>query len=496
MRTLSKSKILAFRQCPRRLWLEIHRPELREDSAATQAAFFTGHHVGDLARALYDPEGSGVLIDPQTEGFEAAFARSLSLMQGDKPVFEAGFRANGALAFADLMLPSGTKSWCMVEVKSSTSVKDYHRDDVAVQAYVARASGVPLTAVSVACIDSGWTYPGDGDYRGLLKEEDLTEEAFSRTEEVESWIAEAQHIVALPEMPAMSTGEQCGNPYACGFHDWCRQGEPQATHPVTWLPGHWSNALADHVEQNGIIELQDVPDELLNERQLRVKTVTLSNTPHFDHDAASQALADHALPAYFMDFETIQFAVPIWKGTRPYRQIPFQFSMHRLDEHGQLDHQAFLDLSGNDPSRAFAEALIKAGGQQGPVYVYFAGFERSRINDLCERFPDLAEPLQAIVARIVDLLPIARNHYYHPSQQGSWSIKAVLPAMCPDLDYQALDGVQDGGMAMEAYTEAIAPETSAERKVEIERQLLAYCALDTYAMVRLWARFTGNALEQ
>ena len=146
MRTLSKSKLLAYRQCPKRLWLEVHRPKLREDSAATQASFAVGHKVGDIARRLYDPKGKGVLIDPQADGFDAAFARTLELLQVAQPIFEAGFRAEGALALADVMLPirkGGKLAWRMVEVKSSTSVKDYHRDDAAVQSFVARSSGVP-----------------------------------------------------------------------------------------------------------------------------------------------------------------------------------------------------------------------------------------------------------------------------------------------------------------------------------------------------------------
>jgi hypothetical protein len=187
--------------------------------------------------------------------------------------------------------------------------------------------------------------------------------------------------------------------------------------------------------------------------------------------------------------------VPIWKGTRPYQQIPFQFSVHRLSRTGKLEHQAFLDLAGADPSKSFAEALIVACGERGPIFVYNAAFETTRIRELSERFPRIAADLVALNERVVDLLPVARDHYYHPSQQGSWSIKAVLPALCPDLNYDSLDGVQNGGMAMGAFVEALMPETSATRRAEIESQLLAYCALDTYAMVRLWSAFTDTALN-
>ena len=498
MRTLPKSKLLAFRQCPKRLWLEIHHPEWRTDSAATQASFDVGHQVGDIARQLYDPTGKGALIDPQTEGFDAAFARSQRLLQSAQPIFEASFRAEGALAFADVMLPvkkGGKRAWRMVEVKSSTSVKDYHRDDVAVQAFIARSAGVPLTAIALAHIDSTWVYPGNGDYQGLLVEHDLTEEAFGRDEAVRDWISAAQGIVVKRKAPAITTGKQCNDPYECGFLTHCQSQEPQAAQPIHWLPGRLSSALIDHIETHDLRELGDVPDGLLNERQQRVKAATLAGQPYFDQSGSAQALAEYKLPAYFMDFETIQFAVPIWKGTRPYQQIPFQFSVHRLARTGKLEHEAFLDLSGYDPAKAFAEALIVACGDRGPIFVYNAGFETARIRDLAERFPRLAKALLALNERVVDLLPVARDHYYHPSQQGSWSIKAVLPALCPDLSYGDLDGVQDGGLAMDAYLEALAPQTRVERKAEIERQLLAYCALDTFAMVRMWSAFTGKALK-
>lgn len=495
MRNLSKSKLIAYRQCPKRLWLEVHRPDLREDSAATQASFEVGNTVGDIARQLYDSAGTGVLLDAQSEGFDTVFRRSAELLASDQPIFEAGFAANGALAFADVMLPGkqqGKRVWRMVEVKSSTEVKDYHRDDVAIQSFIVRNAGVPLTSISLAHIDSDWVYPGGGDYRGLLKECDLTPEAFGRDEEVKEWIAAAHKTAARKTEPGISTGGQCGSPFACGFFDYCQSQEPQAEYPVHWLPSIRANALKEHIAENPALDLRDTPDDLLNDLQQRVKAHTLSGEIYFDQDGAATALKAHKLPAYFLDFETIQFAVPIWKGTRPYQMIPFQFSLHTLDKSGKLGAQAFLDLSGNDPSRAFAESLIEACGKKGPIFVYNAGFEGARIKELAERFKKLAPALLAIKERLVDLHPIAKANYYHPSQYGSWSIKAVLPAVAPDLSYEALEGVQHGGDAMNSYLEAICPDTVPERKTEINQQLLAYCSLDTFAMVRLWQFLAGR----
>ena len=495
MRTLSKSKLLAFRQCPKRLWLEIHEPALRQDSEATQASFDVGHQVGDIARRLYDPEGKGALIDPQIEGFDAAFARSTALLNSSQPIFEAGFSAGGALAFADVMLPvrrGGKKVWRMIEVKSSTSVKDYHRDDTAVQAFVARNAGVALASVALAHIDSSWVYPGGDDYQGLLVESDLTDEVFGRENEVKEWIAGAQAVDRMGTEPAMRTGRHCADPYECGFLGHCQSQEPQAEYPVRWLPRVQSKALKALLEDDAVTDLRHVPDDLLNERQSRVKTHTLSGVAYFDATNAAADLAAHQPPAYFLDFETIQFSVPIWKGTRPFQQIPFQFSLHLLSSTGKLEHQSFIDLTGDDPSKAFAESLIAACGEHGPVFVYNAAFETARIKELGDRFPPLKRSLLAINERVVDLLRVAQQRYYHPSQQGSWSIKKVLPAVAPDLSYAALDGVQDGGMAMNAFLEAIASATTKPRKAQIEQQLIDYCGLDTYAMVRLWKFFAGR----
>lgn len=491
---LSKSKLLAFRQCHRRLWLEIHRPELREDSAGTKARFAVGNTVGDVARRLYDSKQIGVLLNAQTEGFDTVFERSKQLLGTPTPIFEAGFRSDNTVAFADVMLPTkqtGSLTWRMVEVKSSTSVKDYHREDAAIQAYIAKSAGVPLDSISIACVDSSWEYPGDEQYRGLLKETDVSDEAFGRSTEVRQWISDAHTIAERKREPAISTGSHCSTPFECGFTSYCRSKEPQPEHSLDLLPGAKSKALRAHIEEHGVTELKDVPDALLNARQQRVKAHTLSAKVFFDAKAAAAELAASKLPAYFLDFESIQFAVPIWKGTRPYQQIPFQFSLHRLSRSNALEHTSFLDLSGGKPSKPFAEALVQACGERGPIFVYNASFEKGRVAELANQFAKLRKPLLAINERMVDLLPVAQRHYYHPSQMGSWSLKAVMPAVAPGLSYEALEGVQDGALAMEAYLEAIHPETPPNRKTTLEQQLLKYCELDTLALVELWQLFSG-----
>ena len=494
MHNLSKSKIIAYRQCPKRLWLEIHQPELRDDSAS-EMVFQIGHQVGEIAQRIYDPENTGIVIDIQALGHKEALAQSAVLLaEGKSKVFEAGITIQGALAYADVMLPDhsdGTLRWKMIEVKSSTSMKDYYRDDIAVQAYIASAAGVSLSSISLAHIDNSFVYPGDGDYQGLLTENDLTAETLSRSEEVKEWIAGAQAVAALAEEPDVATGPHCNTPFACGFCDYCNRDKVWPEYPLSSLPNlHYRRR--EQIEAAGHEDLRDVPDEFLGAIQNRVKQCSITGETYFDAEGAAADLAPHGFPAYFLDFETAMLPVPIWKGTRPYQQIPFQFSLHILAENGDLQHHGFLDLSGVDPSYACAKALLELCGKNGPIFAYNAGFEKRVMADLAARFPDFAAGLEAIIARIVDLLPIARNRYYHPSQHGSWSLKALLPAAVPDLSYDQLDGVKDGMMAVSAYQESINPQTSPERKQEIDSQLVEYCKLDTLAMVRLWEVFSGR----
>lgn len=495
MRTLSKSKILAYRQCPKRLWLEIHRPELKDDSGA-EAVYRIGNEVGEVARKIYDTEGTGVFIDIEAIGFEAAFLQSAELLrEGRGPIFEAGLRMPGAIAFADVMLPdhSGrTLRWHMIEVKSAAGVKDYYREDIAVQAYVAESAGVVLSSVSLAHVDTSFVYKGDGNYRGLLKEVDFTQSAGSHRAEAEEWLAGAQAVAELTGEPGIATGDHCSIPHPCAFFGYCGRDMAAVDYPLTSLP-NFSGGRKDAVEALGIHDLRDVPDAYLNSIQKRVRDVTRSGETYLDAEGAAADLAGLGFPVRFLDFESVTLAVPIWKGTRPYQQIPFQFSLHRLDETGTLTHNAFLDLSGNDPSEPLARALIDHCGAHGPVFAYNAVYEKTVMRALGARFPEDEPALLGIVARVVDLLPIAKSRFYHPAQHGRWGLKAILPAACPDLSYDHLSGVADGGMALEAFKEAIAPETTPERKAEIERELLAYCHLDTLGLVRLWEVFGGGS---
>jgi len=245
----------------------------------------------------------------------------------------------------------------------------------------------------------------------------------------------------------------------------------------------------------GYRDLRDVPPELLNnDMQRRIQACSQNNAVYVSDEVAEQ-LRLLPYPRYYLDFESVQFAIPIWAGTRPFEQLPFQWSCHiEYGAGGRLEQKEFLAESNEPPMRQFAESLIAGIGIDGPVLVY-SNFERTTLRQLQLRFPDLEPDLENIIDRLVDLLPVAEQHYYHPAMKGSWSIKAVLPTIAPELDYKELS-VQDGIMAQVAYLEMINTSTKIARRSEIRTALLEYCGQDTLAMVKLCKFLCGCSNHQ
>lgn len=495
MRQLSKSRIISFRHCPKRMWLEVHRRELADDSGS-EMVFAIGNQVGQIAQEIYDPEGKGLIIDINEMGWDEAFNQTEEWLKEAKgPIFEAALRIPGALALADVMLPEtaadGSVSWRMIEVKSTASAKAYQRDDIAIQSYIAKTSGIRLSGSAVAHIDTSFVYPGGGDYQGLLKEVDLTEECASRHDEAGQWVVDAQKVAQLKDEPNVATGPHCSDPFDCSFCHYCQDDTLEAPEYPLSSFSKLRKSKRLELEEAGYTDVREVPDEHLTEVNQWIKDQTVKGETYFDQEGAKADLAGYNGEPRFLDFETIGFAVPIWAGTSPYAQLPFQYSMHHVGADGEMLHYEFLDTDGEDPSEAMADALIRDCSDSGPIFAYNASFEMTVIRKLAQRFPGHAKSLDAINKRVVDLLPIARERFYAPSQHGSWSLKALLPAICPDLNYSELEGVQDGGLAQQAYLEAIEQGISSERRDEIRRQLLEYCKLDTYALVRIWEFFNG-----
>ncbi|MDE2271708.1 MAG: DUF2779 domain-containing protein [Xanthomonadaceae bacterium] len=477
---------MAGLQCHRRLWLETFRHEVAKVDANAEARLATGHEIGDLARELLGP---GILIGHVNE-LDAALARTGHLIAArpDATLFEAAFRQEGVLVRTDVLRPVDG-GYDLIEVKASTQVKDYQLDDCAVQAWVITRAGVPLRRVCIAHVNNSFVYQGEGDYRGLLLTEDQTDAVRSRMHNVPDRIDSLKEVLQNPE-PGIHTGEQCHKPFDCPFFDYCRAQEPAGPeYPVTILPR--ARKLAAQLQAEGYDDLLRVPpSRLTNAVHRRIQKATISQQPFLDGRVRA-ALRGLQYPRFYLDFETVDFAVPRWAGTRPYQQITFQWSCH-VETHGEpLMHHSFLDLSGAAPMRPFAESLLEELGGAGPILVYNASFERTRIQELAAMFPDISAPLAALVPRIVDLLPITREHYYHPAMKGSWSIKKVLPSIAPELDYSNLDGVAASDDAPRAYLEATSPETSAARKAEINAALVRYCERDTLAMVRIVMLLNG-----
>ena len=482
---LSKSKLLAFLQCPRRLYLDVKKLAPVTFSAGAQATMAAGTAIGELAQTFH---AEGILIESQGNLSEAIRQTAQHLTKKPrKPLFEATFQHNGALVRADLLLPA-KKAWQLVEVKSSTEVKDHYLSDAAIQRYVLEKAGVPIDRVAIQFIDKTFVYPGkgcyhqvkrNGDINSLFVQEDVSAEIAPLVKkDVPGWIKAARKTLE-GKLPPMT--DNCNTPNPCPFIAHCHADGPE--YPVDCLPR--IGILAASLRDNGYEDIRDIPAGVLsNPVQERIRQLTISGKAELRPEAATK-LSGLGWPRYYLDFETMNFAVPIWKGTRPYQHVPFQWSCHVTRKDGSIVHREFLDISGNDPSRAFAEKLLAAVGKRGPILVYNKGFEGKIVKQLAGSFKDLAEPLNAVAERFVDLLPITRENYYHPAMKGSWSIKAVLPTIAAELDYAGLGEVQDGGGAQLAFAEAISPGTTNSRRKELQRDLLAYCKRDTEAMVRL-----------
>ncbi|NNE05192.1 MAG: DUF2779 domain-containing protein [Xanthomonadales bacterium] len=477
---LSKSRIMSALQCPKKAWLEVHRNELAEHSSQTLAAFQAGDQVGAIAVELYrEARGKGQYIEYEI-GLAAAERTSRELMNGlfREPVFEATLSHDGVLVREDVLLPDGD-SWRIVEVKASTSLKDQYAQDCAIQAWVHRGAGYGYSRISLAHVDNQFVYQGDGRYAGLLVEQDLTGTVDELLSSVPAWVDKARNAVSGDE-PVYPVGQHCTSPYPCPFFRHCWPVD--SDYPLHGLGG--SKKKLGALVARGYQDILDVPaSELDSDPHLRILRVTRSGAAEI-LPGAGEFMRNLEYPRFYFDFETFGRPVPVWPGTRPYQALPFQWSCHVEHEDGLLEHLEFLELDGGSPMRACAEAMIEGLGDHGPVIVYTT-YEKHVIKNLQELYPDLEARLQLLLERIVDIAPPIKAAYYHPQMLGSWSLKAILPTIAPDLDYTRLEGVHEGTEASNAYLEAIDEKTTPQRREQIRQQLLEYCRYDTLAMVRL-----------
>ena len=472
---LSKSRIISHRQCPKRLWLQVNRPDLLDDSG-TQAVMAVGNQVGTIARGMI---ADGVLID--ASDLREALRQTASALAA-KPrrvLFEATAQHEGVLVRADVLAPLA-RGWHMIEVKSSSQRKDYHVEDAAIQSWVLRLAGVPVAAESLAVIDTAFVYPGAANYAGLLRQEDVTHEVAALRGEVPQWVAAARKTLAATREPRIAPGPQCNAPFACPFQAHCMA--PTEGYPVEILPH--GRQLPAQLRAEGYADLRDVPKgRLSNPRHLQVWQACRTGKAVID-PILPQTLRALPYPRTFMDFESLNPAIPIWPGTRPFQQIVFQWSCHVQARDGQVRHHEFLADGPQDPRRDFITTLLDAVPRTGPVLVWNEGFEKTRLRELAALYPALAPRIEAVIDRLFDLLPVFRKHYYHPAMMGSTSLKDVLPTLAPDLAYDDLE-VANGTMAQQAFERMLLQQTPENQRESTPQALLRYCERDTEALVRV-----------
>jgi len=453
----------------------INQPELAKTSKSPLAE--TGIVVGEQARKEFS-DGAHV---NRFQNNADPFAETESYLNNDNvnAIFEAGFRYQDTEVFVDILERDGSK-WNLVEVKSSSSVKDEYIDDVTVQYMVLSNAGIPINRIELMYLNKDFVYQGNDDYRGLFIREEISEKVIPHTQHIAQAIEQIRQTLTDTE-PLGHVDGYCKKPYPCEFKTYCEKQD--GDYPVSWLPN--AAVAIRKLYDNGIYDIRDIPaDMLTSETHLKVRRITIDGQPELDPSAA-KILRKLNYPRYYLDFETINFSIPIWKGTRPNQQLPFQWSCHIQQEDGTTTHKEFLDVSGNDPRREFAESLIEACGTEGPVIVYNQTFEKGVIKSLAELYLNLSEQLLAINARVFDLLPVMKQYYYHPDMKGSWSIKNVLSCLVPDLRYTDLGEVQDGLMAQSAYFKIINGKLSEKERDSLYVDLQEYCKLDTYAMLAI-----------
>jgi hypothetical protein len=501
---LSKSKLVAALQCERRLWLAVNHPEAEGFDPQRESIFATGHQVGEFARRLAAAEwGDGELIDVKEPlGWDGGLERCREVLAqpGLKVLFEAPFSTEGLGVIGDIIVRHASGELWLIEVKSSTGIKDRpYLDDASFQAWTMAQCGLEPDRVLIRVLDSAFVYPGRGDYRGLFRDEDVTEAVRERLPHVAGLLETSRRAAAGSE-PEIRTGRHCSRPYSCGFIGHCQRWEADRfglppENPVDLIgrrhTGTLTAAERKRIAEEGWTDLRQLPPDFPADPRAQAIVRSVREGRPWVAPGLRTVLAALPYPRYYFDFETIAYAIPVWPGTSPYQQVPFQWSCHVEHSDGRVEHHEFLDLSGKDPREACAASLAKViGGVGGVVVVYNKTFEEGQLRRLASDLPQHATALRRAISRMRDLLPIVRDHYYHPGQRGSYGIKAVLPTVAPELDYGELDEVQHGLAAQLAYVEAADERTSPERREQLRERLLAYCKRDTEAMLVLARRLS------
>lgn len=478
---LSKSRFLSGRQCHLRLWHSCFNRNLASAvSPAQQAIFDAGHKVGELATRLYP---AGVLIREDHLHHEEAVQTTLKAMQDPnvRSIYEAAFFYDGVRIRVDILERLDGGQWNLIEVKSSTSVKDVHLPDVAIQHYVLQGSGLDINRAFLLLINNQYVYDGNNlDLENFFSSFDVTEQSLSLQNEISLRIAEHKEMLRAPNAPVMQPSRHCNSPYSCDFWDYCTKDMPE--HWVLDLYGISQKKL-DELTGMNIQNIREIPDSYyLTELQERMKRCVINDGEFISRRLHAQ-LTNVEHPIHFLDFETVNPAIPRYINTRPYQTIPFQWSDHILYKDGTLEHKEYLYDNDKDPREDFVRTLLDALNKTGTIFIYTT-YEKGIITRLAEHFSQFRNDLLRIPNRFKDLCAIIRNNFYHPEFHGSFSLKSVLPNLVPDMDYEKL-AIQEGNQASFEFLRMIDPSTTPEEKQRIKQELLEYCGYDTLAMVKI-----------
>ena len=373
---LSKSRITSFEQCPKKLWLSVHKPELAQYDEGAEMRFAGGNEVGEIACAVH---AQGMMVEAEPDLTAALATTARLLAEGHPgPIFEATFAHDDVLVRGDVLERAGEGSWHAAEVKSSTNVKDYHRGDLATQVWVMREVGLNLESAAIRHIDKSFELTSPGDYAGLFRDAELMGELDDIVSGRAALVQEAQAVLAGDE-PTLQMGDHCSSPFECEFAAYCGKALPEGPDwPVTVLP----RGAGKKWLEKGVEDLLDLSEDDLSAKNAQILSATRDDVPYHDVEGARREMADWGWPRAWLDFETIAPALPRWIGTRPYQQIPFQFSLHLEQRDGTITHHEFLSCDGSDPRRACAEALIAMVPDDASIIAYYAPFERRVLRDL------------------------------------------------------------------------------------------------------------------
>lgn len=479
--TLSKSSYVKGCQCAKALWLHKHRLDLIPPvPPAQQTVFDTGHAVGMLARQLFP---GGVDLSPASpRDFGPSIeATRQAIAHGAPVIYEAAFVHDGVLAALDILVKD-RDGWKAYEVKSSTGVKDYHLADAALQSWVIEGNGLSLADVSIVHLNNEYVRQGELDVQRLFAVASVKMRMAAERVAVPQRVSGLKDTLQLPHAPETGIGPHCTAPFPCDLIHHCWAHVPEGSvFELTYARGRdWD------LYQRGIVRLADIPaDEPLTTTQQRQVRAIKHGEGQVDKAALRTWLAGLRYPLHHLDFETINPAIPPFDRTRPFQQIPFQYSIHVQHARGATpEHREHLADGHGDPRAELVRRLLADIGPDGDILAYNASFERKVLQDLSLVFPEHAPVLQGIIGRIKDLRsPFQWGWYVVPAMNGRTSIKVVLPALVPSLGYADLE-IQEGGTASGLFQQVVEGRYTDDPE-RLRHDLLAYCGRDTYAMVKV-----------